>query len=81
MLPGMDKIDAVQRAEGLRVAISEIQALEDGVELPKVTVSIGVAVFPDHGYTAHDLLRSADKALYKAKNAGRDRVVLAVCRE
>ena len=81
MLPGMDKIDAVQRAEGLRVAISEIQALDDGVELPKVTVSIGVAVFPDHGYTAHDLLRSADKALYKAKNAGRDRVVLAVCRE
>lgn len=80
MLPGMDKIDAVQRAEDLRIAISEIQLLEDGVELPKVTASIGVAVFPDHGYTADDLLRSADKALYRAKNAGRDRVVLVSAR-
>ncbi|HEY4900010.1 MAG TPA: GGDEF domain-containing protein, partial [Terriglobales bacterium] len=76
MLPGMDKIDAVQRAEELRIAISEIQLLDDGIDIPKVTVSIGVAVFPDYGYTADDLLRSADKALYRAKNAGRGRVVL-----
>jgi diguanylate cyclase (GGDEF)-like protein len=80
MLPGMDKIDAVQRAEELRIAISEIQLLDEGINLPTVTVSIGVAVFPDHGYTADDLLRSADKALYKAKNAGRDRVVLVSAR-
>jgi diguanylate cyclase (GGDEF)-like protein len=80
MLPGMDKIDAVQRAEELRIAISEIQLLEDGIDLPKVTVSIGVAVFPDHGYTAEDLLRSVDRALYKAKNAGRDRVALVSAR-
>src|SRR5450631_132214 len=80
MLPGMDRIDAVQRAEELRMAISEIQVADDGVDLPAVTVSIGVAVFPDHGYTADDLLRSADKALYRAKNAGRDRVVLVSAR-
>ena len=80
MLPGMGKIDAVQRAEELRVAISEIQLLDDGIDLPKVTVSIGVAVFPDHGCSADDLLRSADKALYRAKNAGRDRVVLVSAR-
>jgi diguanylate cyclase (GGDEF)-like protein len=80
MLPGMGKIDAVQRAEELRIAISDIQLLDDGIDLPKVTVSIGVAVFPDHGYTADDLLRSADKALYRAKNAGRDRVVLVSAR-
>jgi diguanylate cyclase (GGDEF)-like protein len=80
MLPGMGKIDAVQRAEELRVAIGDIQLLDNGIDLPKVTVSIGVAVFPDHGYTADDLLRSADKALYRAKNAGRDRVVLVSAR-
>ena len=81
MLPGMGKIDAVQRAEELRIAISDIQLLDDGVDLPKaITVSIGVAVFPDHGYAADDLLRAADKALYRAKNAGRDRVVLVSAR-
>jgi diguanylate cyclase (GGDEF)-like protein len=80
MLPGMGKIDAVQRAEELRVAIGDIQLLDNGIDLPKVTVSIGVAVFPDHGYTADDLLRSADRALYRAKNSGRDRVVLVSAR-
>jgi len=80
MLPGMDKIDAVRRAEELRIAISDIQTIENGIDLPRVTVSIGVAVFPDHGYTADDLLRAADKALYRAKNAGRDRVVLVSAR-
>jgi diguanylate cyclase (GGDEF)-like protein len=80
MLPGMDKIDAVQRAEELRAVIGDIQLLDNGIDLPNVTVSIGVAVFPDHGYTADDLLRSADTALYKAKNAGRDRVVLVSAR-
>ena len=37
----------------------------------RVTASIGVAVFPDHGHTAADLLRNADLAMYVAKSAGR----------
>ena len=37
-----------------------------------ITVSIGVAVFPDHGNLASDVLEAADAALYAAKNAGRD---------
>ncbi|HEU0241807.1 MAG TPA: diguanylate cyclase [Micromonosporaceae bacterium] len=37
-----------------------------------ITVSIGVAVFPDHGATARHLLEAADLALYAAKSAGRD---------
>lgn len=76
MLPGMDKIAAVQRAEELRSAIADIQLVDAGIELPAVTASIGVAAFPDHGHSVDDLLRSADKALYRAKHAGRDRVVL-----
>ncbi|WP_028579724.1 GGDEF domain-containing protein [Desulfogranum japonicum] len=46
-------------------------------EYGPVTVSIGVATFPENGSVFEQLLDSADKALYEAKNAGRDRVVLA----
>jgi diguanylate cyclase (GGDEF)-like protein len=42
-----------------------------------VTVSVGVAAFPDHGRTSAELMRSADSALYVAKHQGRDRWVLA----
>ncbi|BCY15056.1 diguanylate cyclase [Actinoplanes sp. L3-i22] len=42
-----------------------------------VTVSIGIAVFPEHGATAQDVLDAADEALYAAKNAGRDTYRLA----
>ena len=42
-----------------------------------VTVSIGVAVFPEHGTTAEHVLAAADHALYAAKNAGRDTYRLA----
>ncbi len=46
-----------------------------GNTLPPVTVSIGIALFPDHGGDANAVLHAADLALYEAKNAGRDRVV------
>lgn len=43
----------------------------------RVTVSVGVATFPAHGETLHDLLLKADTALYSAKNGGRNRVELS----
>ena len=42
-----------------------------------ITVSCGVAAFPEHGASSEELLRTADRALYQAKNSGRDRVVAA----
>jgi GGDEF domain-containing protein len=45
--------------------------------LPRITVSIGVAVFPTHATSAADLIRVADEALYRAKRTGRNRVVIA----
>ena len=42
----------------------------------RVTASLGVAVAPDHGVTADELMRHADIALYEAKDRGRDRAVL-----
>lgn len=43
----------------------------------RVTVSVGIATFPAHGETLHDLLLKADTALYSAKNGGRNRVELS----
>ncbi len=55
----------------MRSAIAEIRVpdVERGV-----TMSIGIAVLPDHAIDGDSLERSADRALYAAKNAGRDRV-------
>jgi diguanylate cyclase (GGDEF)-like protein len=48
-----------------------------GELLRAITTSIGVAGFPEHGQTVAALLRAADVALYEAKHAGRNRVVVA----
>ena len=49
----------------------------EGQILDTITLSLGVAVFPDHGLTSKDLLKAADDALYKAKHSGRCQVVIA----
>ncbi|RKS68583.1 diguanylate cyclase (GGDEF)-like protein [Motilibacter peucedani] len=68
---------AVQLGERVREAIRELPfpGPEGGPGIP-VTVSIGIAAFPEHGGSPATLLRSADAALYAAKRAGRDRVVV-----
>jgi len=47
--------------------------IDVGGQLATVGVSIGIALFPQDGATAEDLMRNADAALYQAKSAGRDR--------
>jgi diguanylate cyclase (GGDEF)-like protein len=43
-----------------------------------LTLSLGVAFLPDHGESAEELLRAADKALYRAKQSGRNQALIAV---
>jgi diguanylate cyclase (GGDEF)-like protein/PAS domain S-box-containing protein len=66
-----------QRAEYFKDAIQRLDVHFRGHPLGKITASMGVAVFPDHGRTASALVDAADKALYRSKAAGRDRVTLA----
>jgi diguanylate cyclase (GGDEF)-like protein/PAS domain S-box-containing protein len=65
------------RAEQLRQEARELRVQQHGQSLGAVTVSFGVAAFPEHGPTAEAVIRAADLALYRAKNAGRDRVARA----
>ena len=42
----------------------------------KLTVSIGIATYPSHAKTAPELLKAADTAMYAAKEAGRNKVMV-----
>jgi diguanylate cyclase (GGDEF)-like protein len=74
LLPDTDIAAALETAERVRAAIAEITL--PGTDVP-VTVSVGVAGFPDHANTLERLERLADAALYVAKRQGRNRVELA----
>jgi diguanylate cyclase (GGDEF)-like protein len=67
---------ALERAEQMRLSVENL-APASGSALRPVTISIGVAEFPADGNTLEALLLAADKALYEAKRAGRNRVVAA----
>jgi diguanylate cyclase (GGDEF)-like protein len=68
VLPGCSAGLALKLADRMRVAV------QDAATEVKVTASVGVATFPYDGADASTLLRSADRALYASKRAGRNRV-------
>ena len=76
VLPGTSLENARVRAEDIRLAIKELDLAHHGVPLGGITVSLGIALFPDHVNDPDSLMQAADAALYAAKNAGRDRAVL-----
>lgn len=65
------------RAETLRRQVRSLRLTHQDSLLDTVTLSLGVAVLPDHGATVDELVNAADAALYRAKAAGRDRVETA----
>lgn len=66
-----------QRAERIREAAKEMRVRHGDRDLDSVTLSLGVAMFPEQGGFPDLLMRSADVALYRAKQEGRDRVCVA----
>jgi diguanylate cyclase (GGDEF)-like protein len=72
ILPETVKADALLFAERMR------RGVEGGIKAPdgklSITISIGLAAFPEDGKSSEDLVRSADEALYESKHAGRNRV-------
>jgi diguanylate cyclase (GGDEF)-like protein len=73
------KLEIAQaRAESLRLKMKELTVLHQGKSMGMVTISVGVAAFPQHGKSPRELMAAADAALYEAKRGGRDRVVTAL---
>lgn len=69
--------DAFCVAQKIRASMKEPFVMSDGKVIP-VSASIGIALYPDHAQNAHDLLGCGDKAMYGAKNAGRNAVEVFV---
>ena len=76
LFPDMPRDAAYARAERLRVAVAA-KRITSGAAGIQITASFGVAVFPDNGKTVDALIGAADQAMYEAKMAGRNRVVVA----
>ena len=64
--------DSFIRAEEIRLGVKELDLEHEGEKLNSISVSIGISCFPDDSTDADDLIRTADKALYQAKEQGRD---------
>lgn len=77
ILPDASLSVTLERAEQI-VKLARWAYLQlDGQDLSPVTLSVGVALFPEHGETSAAILKAADAALYRAKHAGRNRVLMA----
>jgi two-component system, cell cycle response regulator len=72
LAPETDETEAYLLSERLRAEVRSAFARETD----KMTISCGVASFPIHGITSGELLHAADRALYEAKESGRDRSVV-----
>ncbi len=68
---------ALRRADKLREDVKRLNVRYGGRLLGPINISLGVAEFPTHGATGDAVLRMADVALYRAKQAGRDRAMVA----
>ncbi|GMW03251.1 MAG: hypothetical protein AMXMBFR84_43850 [Candidatus Hydrogenedentota bacterium] len=77
LLPESDFENTCRRAEEIASEVQGLSVLHNGETLPAITVSIGVCSFPEHGSAGELLIAQADKALYRAKAEGRNRVCVA----
>ena len=78
ILPESSSQDAVVRADALRSEIKRLRLQYKKQTLGQLTLSAGVAAFPEHASTSLDLLKIADQCLYESKARGRDVVTVAV---
>jgi diguanylate cyclase (GGDEF)-like protein/PAS domain S-box-containing protein len=77
ILPEASLEATYQKAEEIRKAIEKLQLNYQGKKMTSITASLGVASYPDRGKTGFAVIQAADAALYRAKAAGRNQVIVA----
>jgi diguanylate cyclase (GGDEF)-like protein/PAS domain S-box-containing protein len=77
ILPDASLQNAVVRVNALRTEVKRLNLMYDNQSLGPITISVGVAAFPEHGSTYEALLKTADRCLYESKAGGRDVVTAA----
>jgi len=77
LLPETEMDGALAVAERVRAGVEAIRTEELGPDVVVATVSVGVSSFPEHAASALRLLESADASMYRAKRAGKNRVLFA----
>jgi diguanylate cyclase (GGDEF)-like protein len=82
ILPDTGASACAQVAERIRKAVMTMVVPSNTEKpLPQLTVSVGVAAFPEHGQTLEEVIQASDKALYESKRSGRNRVKVAATPE
>jgi diguanylate cyclase (GGDEF)-like protein len=76
VMPNITKRTAYERAKKLRRRLNSLQIPYEGHCLT-TTISMGIACYPNNGDTRQALLRAADQAMYAAKQAGRDHILMS----
>ncbi len=77
IMPDSSIDETLQRVERIRVFLKELQQIRNtGLKVSVITLSAGIAAMPEHGSTESELIKAADEAMYAAKQAGRDRIVV-----
>jgi diguanylate cyclase (GGDEF)-like protein len=77
MMANTSRETAWRRAELIRQRVHSLEIGQNGSKLGPVTLSVGIAVLPEHGASAEAVLHAADEALLKSKQTGRNRIVIS----
>jgi diguanylate cyclase (GGDEF)-like protein len=77
LLPGCDLDGGLRVGARILEGVRALVPVHENRPLDRVTVSLGLAVFPQDGSTPQSLVEAADAALYAAKEEGRDRLAIA----
>jgi len=80
VLPQADAEAAQRRTEDIRVAVERLVLSYRGKPMGRMTASFGIALYPSNAGDMDSLLRAADRALYEAKGAGRNRIALSAAK-
>jgi diguanylate cyclase (GGDEF)-like protein len=78
VLPESSSQDEAIRADALRSEVKSLRLQYKKQILGPLTLSAGVAAFPEHGITSDELLKIADQCLYESKSRGRDVVTVGI---